>query len=1086
MVSYRSGALARRHPDRMGRAAKVAMNDQDKTREQLLEELQALRDRLAQRDDGDARRPNPKEVTGFFMGLLQHAPTPIYVKSADKHYLLVNRAWEDLFQLQQEAVIGRHVSELVPAELAQRFADTDEQVIQTAQPLAYEEQIDFPSGRKYFYTVKFPLRGHRGQIKAVGGISIDITERKLTEHAVRDSEERYRLLVERNLAGVYRATPAGALVDCNDAFARILGFDSRVDVLSRSLAELYFQPTDWESFRERIARQRSLTNYESCLRRQDGSAVHTLGNVSLSEGPPGAYLQGTLIDITERWRTRQELIAERHLLRTLMDHVPDPIYFKDDQSRFIRVNKAMADHSRLDDPARIVGRTDFDIFSPEHAQQAFDDEQQVMRTGQPIVGKEEKESWPDGRSAWVVTTKMPLRDAEGRLVGTFGISRDITQRKLAEEALRESEERHRIISALTSDYVYSVRFDNPPPSPDAPAEVLIGFSDYTLEWVTGAFERVTGYTSAEIRARGSIFAIMHPEDIAIGVAFVRQFLRGARGQAEYRIITKDGQVRWLRDFNQPVWDAALGRVVRLFGGVQDITERKQTEDALCESEALYRVLFEKAPIGLGIADTQGNLIAFNDTMLKPGGYTREDIHAIGNVAGLYWDERDRDEVLALARQQGSVHRHEVRFKARDGTPYTTMLDLTPVAVRGKSCHLAMVEDITERKGLEEQLRQAQKMEAVGQLAGGIAHDFNNLLTAILGNVSLLLAAVPDHEPNRDLLRDIERAATRATELTGQLLGFSRQTMLRLEPTNLNTVIRETVAILRWTIDPRISVVVQTAPDLWPVQADPGQMNQVLMNLCLNARDAMPEGGQLTLEVANVMLDAAEARRHIDARPGAFVRLRVGDTGQGIPADVLPRIFDPFFTTKEPGKGTGLGLAMVFGILKQHHGWIDCQSEVGKGTMFDIYLPRGAEEVTQAAMTANVLAAPGGGHETILLVDDEAIIRNLGRTILQRYGYHVLLAEDGQEALELYDRRKGEIDLIILDLTMPRLSGQDTLRQLLQHNPHVRVLFSSGYSAEQLTGPDRNGVLGFVNKPYRPQELAQCVRAALDQVGKGRG
>jgi CheY-like chemotaxis protein len=374
------------------------------------------------------------------------------------------------------------------------------------------------------------------------------------------------------------------------------------------------------------------------------------------------------------------------------------------------------------------------------------------------------------------------------------------------------------------------------------------------------------------------------------------------------------------------------------------------------------------------------------------------------------------------------------------------------------------------------------MEAIGQLAGGIAHDFNNLLTAILGNVSLLLSQVTPAEPSGELLRETEQAALRAAELTGQLLGFSRQTVLRLKPTNLNPVIQETVAILRRTIDPRITVEVQAEPTLWTVQADPGQMNQILMNLCINARDAMSDGGQLCLETANIVVDETFHLQHLEAQPGDYVRLRVRDSGHGIPEEIRSRIFDPFFTTKAPGKGTGLGLAMVFGIVKQHHGWIECHSEVGRGTDFDIYLPRFREDAAVAEPPA-AHDVPGG-KETILLVDDEAIIRNVGRTILQRYGYRVLLAEDGQEALELYQRAGRDIDLVILDLTMPRLSGYDTLRHLRRIDPEVRVLFSSGYAAEKVLGNDTGGVLGFVNKPYRPQDLATTVRQVLDRVRAG--
>jgi PAS domain S-box-containing protein len=387
-------------------------------------------------------------------------------------------------------------------------------------------------------------------------------------------------------------------------------------------------------------------------------------------------------------------------------------------------------------------------------------------------------------------------------------------------------------------------------------------------------------------------------------------------------------------------------------------------------------------------------------------------------------------------------------------------------------------DVTEQRHLEAQLRQAQKMEAVGQLAGGVAHDFNNLLTAILGNLSLILANLSPTDPNREQAALAEQAAWRAAELTRQLLDFSRQRVLRPQFLQLNTVIDELVNLLRRTIDPLITVEVRCAADLWPVQADPGQMNQVLMNLCLNARDAMPEGGRLLLEATNVVLDEAYTRLHLDARPGDFVRLHVCDTGQGIPPEVLPRIFDPFFTTKEPSKGTGLGLAIVFGIIQQHQGWIECHSVVNHGTRFDIYLPRSveADPLASASLTSTLRY---GGTETILLVDDEPLIRDLGRTILQQGGYRVLLAEDGKAALDLYRREREHIDLVILDLTMPQLSGRETLRKLRRINPAVRILFASGYFAEPLPEAADGFRVNIVAKPYRPDELTRMVRAVLD-------
>jgi CheY-like chemotaxis protein len=304
--------------------------------------------------------------------------------------------------------------------------------------------------------------------------------------------------------------------------------------------------------------------------------------------------------------------------------------------------------------------------------------------------------------------------------------------------------------------------------------------------------------------------------------------------------------------------------------------------------------------------------------------------------------------------------------------------------------------------------------------------------------------------------------------------------LRPQPADLNATVAEVVAILRRTIDPRIGVEILPHPDLWTVKADPGQLSQVLMNLCLNARDAMPDGGRLVLETANAVLTHSQARVRMEGRPGEYVCLSVTDTGCGILPEIQPRIFEPFFTTKGPGKGTGLGLAMVFGIVQQHEGWIECQSEPGRGTTFSLYIPR-LQDGLLTPSTTQIGSTDTHGRETVLLVDDEEMIRSLGRTILERYGYEVLLAEDGQEAVELYQRERDRIDLVILDLTMPRLSGHDAFRQLREIDPSVRVLFASGYSAEHLTADDPERVLGFVGKPYRPRELAQSVRSALERV-----
>lgn len=363
------------------------------------------------------------------------------------------------------------------------------------------------------------------------------------------------------------------------------------------------------------------------------------------------------------------------------------------------------------------------------------------------------------------------------------------------------------------------------------------------------------------------------------------------------------------------------------------------------------------------------------------------------------------------------------------------------------------------------------------MAGGVAHDFNNLLTAILGNLAIAQERLSADAPCRDLLTEAEQAGWRAAELTAQLLGFARRKPLQLEPLHIIRAVDETVAILKRSFDPRISIDVIPAPALWTVNADGGQVNQVVLNLCLNARDALPNGGQIVVEATNIVISEADAARNVDARPGEFVRLRVTDTGLGMPEDVRRRVFEPFFTTKPPGSGTGLGLAMAFGIVRQHDGWIECESQIGKGTRFDVFLPRS----TGTPVVPDVgTQSTSGGSETILLVDDEAMIRTLGSTLLTQLGYRVVLAQDGIAALDTYEQNREHIHLIILDLTMPRLSGRDTFRRLRELNPQVKVIFSSGYSAEALRDDEMANAAGFVSKPYRIGDLTRAVRGALDQ------
>jgi two-component system cell cycle sensor histidine kinase/response regulator CckA len=389
-----------------------------------------------------------------------------------------------------------------------------------------------------------------------------------------------------------------------------------------------------------------------------------------------------------------------------------------------------------------------------------------------------------------------------------------------------------------------------------------------------------------------------------------------------------------------------------------------------------------------------------------------------------------------------------------------------------------VSDITERKELEAQLRHVQKMESIGRLAAGIAHDFNNLLTPIGGFAELLLGKAPEGSKQHEYLRQIKVAARRAADLTGQLRLFTRQMRGERRSVQLNSLVEETCDLLAHSISKKIVIGLRLEPELWVVGADPSQLSQVLMNLGVNARDAMPDGGTLTLETRNVTLDEDYARMALEAQPGRYVRLSVSDTGCGMSPEVQARLFEPFFTTKEMAEGTGLGLAMVYGIVKGHDGFIQVYSEEGRGSTFHVYLPAMEGALEERKVEEWDLPT---GTETILVVDDEEGVLALGQAALEPCGYTVLMAEDGVQALEVYQTHREEIALVVLDVIMPQMSGLECLRRLREMDPQVKVLISTGYTARDLAQElVAEGALGVVGKPFQVQDFATAVRGAIDE------
>lgn len=521
-------------------------------------------------------------------------------------------------------------------------------------------------------------------------------------------------------------------------------------------------------------------------------------------------------------------------------------------------------------------------------------------------------------------------------------------------------------------------------------------------------------------------------------------------------------------------------VTRALHEKEELLRRKSAEEALRRSERDLRSLIENAPYGIFRADMEGRFLDVNPALVKMLGYdVATELLAADPQRDVFLDPVQARRLKELGESQRSFEGLEFEWKRRDNSSIVVRLSGRPVVNReGRVVSFeVMAENVTERRALEEQLRHAQKMEAIGRLAGGVAHDFNNLLMVIIGYTELLRENLPKDGDQRGYADAVWNAGKKATLLTSQLLAFSRKQVMSPRMLDLNSVLQEVDRMLPRLIGEDVQLSILQGAGLATVKADPGQMEQVIMNLCVNARDAMPRGGRLSIETANARIDSDAARKIGANTPGNFVALTVTDTGAGMDAQTQSRIFEPFFTTKEKGKGTGLGLATVYGIVKQSGGYITVESEIGKGTRFDVYFPA----IDRSAEKSNSAAAPelpARGDETVLLVEDEDAVRSLVREVLRGRGYKVLEAQKSTEALQLCQSHPGPIDLLVTDVVLPQISGRALAQQLSPSRPDMKVLYISGYTDDKML---QHGIPGtaFLQKPFSSDVLARTVREMLD-------
>ncbi|OGP69499.1 MAG: hypothetical protein A2Y80_06060 [Deltaproteobacteria bacterium RBG_13_58_19] len=772
------------------------------------------------------------------------------------------------------------------------------------------------------------------------------------------------------------------------------------------------------------------------------------------------------LNILRRQRVEKALRQAEENYRSIYENAVEGIFQSTPEGRYLRVNPALARMHGFTSPEEMLAKvTDIkeQIFVNPQRYLEFQD---LMSDLGMVQGFEYQAYRQDGGILWVSENARAVRDPNGAILYYEGFKQDVTEHRRADEALKKAEREKDLILTSISEYVICLNLHQ------------------RVIWANWAISEAVGLTPDEVVGR-YCYELWQGNGQPCRNCPVVETIKTGQAQ-EGEVLAPDGGIWHARAY--PVRDAR-GNLFGVVEVARDITQRKKAEEAWRQSEERYRVLIQNLPVGIyrNTPEPAGRFILANPAMARMFGCNSIEEFLELPVADLYAEPADRQAFSHKLVSQGQVCGEELRLKKKDGTPLWGAV--TANLVRQESGEVAyfdgMIEDITEHKRLEEQFRQSQKMEAVGRLAGGVAHDFNNLLTTIMGYSQFLLMGLSDGDPLRRDVEEIIKAGDLATALTHQLLAFSRRQVLEPQVLDLKVVITNLEKMLCRLIGEDIDLVTLCDPEIGRVMADPGQIEQVLMNLAVNARDAMPQGGKLTIETANVVLDENYAQSHLGVKTGPYVMLAVSDNGCGMDGETRSRIFEPFFTTKEVGKGTGLGLSTVYGIIRQSGGHIEVYSEPGQGTSLKIYLPqfdRDLEAVPESVLPLEYLQ----GSETILLVEDDEVVRKMVHKLLERSGYSVLEVRKGSDALQVCEGHAGPIHLMITDVVMPGISGPDLAERLAALRPEMHVLFMSGYAQDAVV---HHGILdrgiAFLQKPFRADVLVRKVRQVLDSPSLGQ-
>lgn len=900
----------------------------------------------------------------------------------------------------------------------------------------------------------------------------DVTARKQAENRLRKSEERFRTILDAMGEAYFECDLDGNFTYVNEAQCKIVGY-ARDQLLAMNHRECTAAETAKRAFEVfnaiyRTGAQQSIPDHE--VLRKDGKKIIVELSASLLRGENGEAIgfRGLARDVTRRITAERALQESERKYRLLAENLRDVICVLDAALKPVYVSSSVQ-QLRGYTPEEALSQTLDQALTPESYRKAMAmfDKQWRALPANSIPGKDWQINLDlemvckDGTTVWTEVTLNILYDDEGRPEGLLGIIHDISDRKAAEAALRAGEERYRTIFEHT-----------------ATANIIVA-EDTTILLANTNFERLTGYTRADVENKMSWTALVTAEDLAVMQQRHRQRRSdpgSVPGSYEFRARIRTGEVR---DLYMSV--AMIPETRESVASLIDITDRNTAQEALRQSEERFRDLARLLPETVFETNADGRLTFVNEISFERFGYTQQEMDRGIHILDVMAPESHEQAVTNHGRVMAGERLGLVEYTAlkKDGTRFPVLIHSTPIHRNGVQAGLrGFLIDISEKKQLEAQLMRSEKLEAIGTLAGGMAHDFNNLLMGLLGNITLMLTELDASHPFHDRLKNMETYVQHGADLTRQLLGFARGGKYEVQATDLGAFVLKSAELFGRT-KKEIRMHCKVADPLWPAEVDRGQMEQVLLNLFINAWQAMPGGGDLYLSLENVTLDGQEAGA-CDTPGGRFVKITVTDTGVGMEEGIKARIFEPFFSTKPRGRGTGLGLASAYGIVKNHGGFVVVESEKAVGTTFMVYLPASTRSVEQVCRAVDPVH---NGKGTVLLIDDEQMILDVGRDMLESLGYKVLTAAGGRRGIDVFNQHKAAIDLVILDMIMPDAGGRETFDALSRSAPDVKVLLSSGYSidgqAEEIMA---QGCKGFIQKPFAMAALSQKVRQVLGEAG----